>query len=199
MKLMIISGSQRANSKSLLTGQYLSSLAGESGFTDSEVLDLHALNLPLWNEDFWQKGSHSQAVWQPVKQALKEADAFIFITPEWHGMATPALKNFLLLTTDQEMAHKPALLASVSASVNGVYPISELRMTGSKNNHVCFLPDHLIFRDIDTLLDESLNCHDARFDQRVRYTMTLLSAYAQALGPVHHDMLEEGAAFRYGM
>ncbi|SHO59019.1 NADPH-dependent FMN reductase [Vibrio quintilis] len=199
MKLMIISGSQRAHSKSLLTAQYLSSLAAESGFKDSSVLDLHALNLPLWNEDFWQKDSESWSCWQPVKAALKEADAFILITPEWHGMATPALKNFLLLTTDQEMAHKPALLASVSASVNGVYPISELRMTGSKNNHVCFLPDHLIFRDIETLLDDELNCHDARFDERARYTMKLLSAYAQALAPVHEGMPEEGAAFRYGM
>ncbi|MCV5978616.1 NAD(P)H-dependent oxidoreductase, partial [Escherichia coli] len=79
------------------------------------------------------------------------------MTPEWHGMATPALKNFLLLTTANELAHKPALLVSVSVSINGVYPISELRMTGSKNNHVCFLPDHLIVRKSDKLIDQDAN------------------------------------------
>lgn len=127
------------------------------------------------------------------------SDAFIFITPEWHGMATPALKNFLLLTTADELSHKPVLLSSVSASINGVYPISELRMTGNKNNHACFLPDHLIFRNVDSLMQDDNKINEEGFQQRCEYTLQLLAAYAQALAPVHNGMLELGKPYRYGM
>ncbi|USD34986.1 MULTISPECIES: NADPH-dependent FMN reductase [Vibrio] len=197
MKLTIVSGSQRADSQSLQVAHYLSTLAN-SEFAEIDILDLHQLNLPLWNEGVWS-GSEEWAPWRELAQQLRSSDAFIFITPEWHGMATPALKNFLMLSTAQEMAHKPALAVSVSASVNGVYPISELRLTGSKNNHVCFLPDHLIFRNVESLLNKDGSVNDESFQMRSEYTIKLLSAYAHALKPIHRDMLEAGKPFLYGM
>ncbi|PAR33713.1 NADPH-dependent oxidoreductase, partial [Vibrio metoecus] len=168
MKLTIVSGSQRAHSQSLNVANYLKSLA-ETHFEQIDILDLHALDLPFWNEGVWQNSEQWQP-WRNVAQGLKQSDAFVFITPEWHGMATPALKNFLLLTTDDELAHKPALLVSVSASINGVYPISELRMTGNKNNHVCFLPDHLIFRDCEPLITADHQLTDPQMQARSEYT-----------------------------
>lgn len=197
MKLTIISGSQRAQSQSLRVARYLEQTA-DSHFDDVSIVDLHELDLPFWNEGVWN-GSEEWKQWDPVAELLKSSDAFIFITPEWHGMATPALKNFLLLATDEEMAHKPALLVSVSASLNGVYPISELRMTGSKNNHVCILPDHLIFRNVETLFADNLQLTDEHFQQRCEYTMQLLSSYSRALAPVHQDMTSLGKPHRYGM
>ncbi|EJK2115500.1 NADPH-dependent oxidoreductase [Vibrio navarrensis] len=197
MNITIVSGSQRANSQSTNVAHYLQTLA-QKHFTQVNVLDLHQLNLPFWNEGVWQ-GSEEWQVWSPIAQMLMQSDAFIFITPEWHGMATPALKNFLMLATDDELAHKPALLVSVSASVNGVYPISELRMTGNKNNHVCFLPDHLIFRQCDSLFNQEHRCADEQLHARSEYTISLLAAYANALAPVHRDMVQAGKTFRYGM
>ncbi|MDW1822989.1 NAD(P)H-dependent oxidoreductase [Vibrio sp. Vb1018] len=197
MKLTIVSGSQRANSQSLNVARFLKQ-HGLQEFDQVEILDLHELNLPFWNEGVWQ-GIQEWDVWTPIAQKLQESNAFVFITPEWHGMATPALKNFLLLTTANELAHKPALLVSVSVSINGVYPISELRMTGSKNNHVCFLPDHLIVRNSDKLIDQDANSDDSDFVARTQYTLKLLSCYASALAPVHQDMLPLGKPFTYGM
>ncbi|EJN6827934.1 NADPH-dependent FMN reductase [Vibrio cidicii] len=197
MNITIVSGSQRANSQSANVAHYLQTLA-QKHFNQVNVLDLHQLNLPFWNEGVWQ-GSEEWQVWSPIAQMLMQSDAFIFITPEWHGMATPALKNFLMLATDDELAHKPALLVSVSASVNGVYPISELRMTGNKNNHVCFLPDHLIFRQCDSLFHQEHRCADEQLHARSEYTISLLAAYANALAPVHRDMVQAGKNFRYGM
>ena len=197
MKITIVSGSQRANSQSLSVAHYLKLLSSEH-FDTANILDLHQLNLPFWNEGVWQQTEEWQQ-WTPISEMLKQSDAVILITPEWHGMATPALKNFLLLTTDEELAHKPALLVSVSASVNGVYPISELRMTGNKNNHACFLPDHLIFRNVEELLTTDHQCTDQTMHQRNQYTMALLASYAQALAPVHRDMVSVGKVFRYGM
>jgi NAD(P)H-dependent FMN reductase len=197
MNITIVSGSQRENSQSLNVANYLKNLS-TSHFDTVTVLDLHQLNLPFWNEGVWQ-GSEEWEQWKPVAEILKQSDAFIFITPEWHGMATPALKNFLMLTTDDELAHKAALLVSVSASINGVYPISELRTTGNKNNHVCFLPDHLIFRNSEGSLLETNNTVDEHMHARSKYTIDLLAAYASALVPVHRDMVNTGKPFRYGM
>jgi len=197
MNITIVSGSQRSQSQSLTVAHYLESIA-QAHFEKTDVIDLHELNLPLWNEGVWQK-TEEWDQWTPIAESLKQSDAFIFITPEWHGMATPALKNFLMLTTDNELAHKPVLLVSVSASINGVYPISELRLSGSKNNHACFLPDHLIFRNIEGLISKDFQCEDADLHQRSQYTLDLLANYARALAPVHRDMLEAGKPFRYGM
>lgn len=197
MKLTIISGSQRADSQSLKAAHYLSTLA-EADFTNIDILDLHQLNLPLWNEGVWT-GSEEWVPWRKIATQLQDSDAFVFITPEWHGMATPALKNFLMLSTAKEMAHKPALAVSISASVNGVYPISELRLTGSKNNHVCLIPDHLIFRNVESLFNPDGSVNDVNFHSRSEYTMKLLSAYAHALKPIHRDMVEAGKPFQYGM
>lgn len=197
MKITIVSGSQRSNSQSLSVAHYLTSLCSTS-FDTVNILDLHELNLPFWNEGVWQNTEEWQQ-WTPIANLLKQSDAVVLITPEWHGMATPVLKNFLLLTTDEELAHKPVLLVSVSASVNGVYPISELRMTGNKNNHACFLPDHLIFRNVEQLLTTNHQCTDSQMHQRSQYTIDLLASYAQALAPVHRDMVTTGKPFRYGM
>ncbi|MDC5818787.1 NADPH-dependent FMN reductase [Vibrio europaeus] len=197
MNLTIVSGSQRDNSQSLNVARFLESLS-EKHFESINILDLHQLNLPFWNEGVWQQSEEWQQ-WSPIAEMLRQSDAVILISPEWHGMATPAIKNFLLLTTDEELAHKPVLLVSVSASVNGVYPISELRMTGSKNNHACFLPDHLMFRNIETQMTQDHQLHDDEMHQRSQYTLSLLAHYAQALAPIHRDMVTIGKPFRYGM
>nr|WP_086938576.1 NAD(P)H-dependent oxidoreductase [Thaumasiovibrio occultus] len=197
MRLTIVAGSQREHSQSVQVAHYLQRQAADQ-FTHIDVLDLATLNIPLWNEGVWQ-GAQEWQFWTPIASQLQQSDAVILITPEWHGMATPALKNFLLLTTDDELAHKPALLVSVSASVNGVYPISELRMTGSKNNHMCILPDHLIFRNVQDSWTETGELTDKAMTERVGFTLTLLEAYAKALGPVHRDMVALGKPFRYGM
>lgn len=197
MKLTIVSGSQRSSSQSLCVAHYLKTVASEY-FSEIQIMDLFEINLPLWNEGVWQN-SDEWKPWQAIATQLESSDAFIFITPEWHGMATPALKNFLLLTTAKELSHKPALLSSVSASINGVYPISELRMTGNKNNHVCFLPDHLVFRNVETLLVDNQIMNDSDFQQRCEYTLQLLAAYAAALAPVHKTMLPLGKPHTYGM
>jgi len=197
MNITIVSGSQRENSQSLNVANYLQILSTHH-FEKAIVLDLHQLNLPFWNEGVW-KGTEEWQQWKSISNTLKQSDAFIFITPEWHGMATPALKNFLMLTTDDELAHKATLLVSVSSSINGVYPISELRMTGNKNNHVCFLPDHLIFRNNEGNLTAEDQAIDQQMHARCKYTMRLLASYANALAPVHRDMVSAGKAFRYGM
>ncbi|NNN69590.1 NADPH-dependent FMN reductase [Vibrio sp. 3-2(1)] len=198
MKLSIISGSHRSNSYSLKAATYLQRLARLEEFQETQIMDLSVLDFPLWNEGVWN-GSEQWNDWRAIAQELQQSDAIVLVTPEWHGMVTPALKNFLLLCSNQELGHKPVLLVSVSASVNGVYPISELRMTGSKNNHACFIPEHLIFRHCESLLLSDQAVSDEQFDSRAKYTMKSLTAYAKALGVVRATLQEDMQQFPFGM
>ncbi|MDC9596291.1 NADPH-dependent FMN reductase [Xenorhabdus anantnagensis] len=198
MNLTIISGSQRPDSRSQRVACYLQKLSSEHGFTDIELLDLSNIELPL-HDGFTTDISAESHPWQAIARYLRKSEAFIFVTPEWHGMATPALKNFLLHCSITELGHKPTLLASVSGGINGVYPLCELRMTGFKNNHVCFLPDHLIFRQGENLISKDLVCNDEAFESRVNYTLKLLKSYAKALKQVREDIGEESENYLYGM
>ncbi|MDX7998491.1 NAD(P)H-dependent oxidoreductase [Xenorhabdus sp. Reich] len=198
MKLTIISGSQRPDSNSQRVACYLKKLSNEHGFTDIQILDLSNVELPL-HDGYTTDISAESHPWQAIARDLKESEAFIFVTPEWHGMATPALKNFLLHCSLAELGHKPALLSSVSSGINGVYPLCELRMTGFKNNHVCFLPDHLIFRQGGNLISSDLVCNEEAFEGRANYTLKLLKSYATALKLVRDDVSEESKNYQYGM
>ena len=81
----------------------------------------------------------------PISNKLASSDAFIVISPEWHGMAPAGLKNFFLMWGKGELAHKPALIITVSSGDGGSYPVAELRMSSYKNNRICFLPELPIF------------------------------------------------------
>lgn len=197
MKLTIVSGSNRQDSNSLKAAKYLSVVAKAQQFSEVEIIDLSKVATAFWNEAAWANADE----WAPMRELtakLANSDAFIFISPEWHGMATPMIKNFLMFCGQNEVGHKPVLLASVSAGLGGTYPISELRMTGSKNNHVCFIPDHLIFRNANDLFKTEGQITDEALHGRADHVVKSLSLYAKALAPVRDQLLDGMAKYPFG-
>lgn len=198
MKLTIVSASMRPDSVSARCAAFLTSVAETAGFDVDPVIDLGKDPLPLWDPELTTGAPH-WANWLEIRQTLQQTDAIILISPEWHGMATPALKNFLLLCSQKELGHKAGLPVAVSAADNGVYPISEMRITGTKNNHLCLIPEQLIFRKVSDLIDEENNCTDEHFLQRCEYTLALLHKYAEALQSVRSDERFPSSTFVFGM
>lgn len=198
MKLMIVTASMRPDSASLRCATFLGNVATKAGFEEPYLLDLGTNPLPLWDTEA-AKGAEQWLAWDAIRSQLRQVDAVILVTPEWHGMATPAMKNFLLLCSQKELGHKAGLPVAVSAADNGVYPISELRMTGTKNNHLCLIPEQLIFRKVDTLIDEQGNCTQVDFEERCDYTLALLHKYAEALSMVREDERFPSKTFVFGM
>ena len=82
------------------------------------------------------------------------------------------------------MAHKPALIVTVSVSDGGAYPVAELRMSSYKNNRLCYLPEHLIIRKVASVFNEDEEKNDARsqpyYEDRLTYALNLLGEYASA-------------------
>ena len=84
-----------------------------------------------------------------------------------------------------ELGHKPALITAVSAGDGGAYPVAELRMSSYKNNRLCYIPDHLIVRHVEKILNDDASDNDARSDayyrERIEWTLNLLIGYTEAL------------------
>ena len=179
MNLLVISGSQRTDSQSAKVANYLSAEA--KGYQEVSHLELCRYNLPFWDGEEKSKTVEGSP-WTLISHKVRKADALVLITPEWGGMATPILKNFLLMCDKQETAHKPALLVSVVNGISGAYPIAELRMNALKNNKIVATPDHLIIRNVEQLLNAEIGSQrDADIRDRIDYSLHMLHQYSQAL------------------
>ena len=200
MKFFLLSGSHRSNSQSLKVTQHLAQTLEKLGHS-THTYSLERNPLPLWDEGVWSNQSPWIEKWTPVASELALCDGLVIVSPEWGGMASPGVKNFLLLLSSSDVKHKPATLVSVSGSRNGAYPIAELKMTASKNNYLCFTPEHLIVRDVEQVLNgEEANSED---DQYIRtrsvYAMKVLVEYAKALASVRQSGVIDSKNFPFGM
>lgn len=204
MKIMLISGSHRVNSQSDKVAQYIAqSLLANGQANETEVFSLAGNPLPLWDEGIWSGEEKWQTLLNPISAKLAASDGFVIIAPEWHGQVPAGLKNFFLLWGNSELAHKPALIVAVSSSDGGAYPVAELRMSSYKNNRICYIPEQLIVRNVESVLnaDTSKNnpSADHYFRERIIYAGGILSAYAKALRTVRESGVTQTDVFRFGM
>ena len=153
------------------------------------MIELTGNPLPLWDEAMFQPGSDLQKQWQPYSDRLQKADGLVVVSPEWHGMVPAGLKNFFLYCGLKEVGHKPALIATDSASRNGAYPVAELRMSSYKNNRLCYIPEQLIVRDVGTDFNDGApaNAEDGFLRDRADFALRILLDYAKALGAVRQN------------
>ena len=206
MKLVIISASQRKESQSAKVAKYIAETAIE--YKDIVHFELYKYHLPLWDGEQASKVSNTND-WNIINKDLHNADALILITPEWGGMASPLLKNFLLMCSSQETAHKPVLITSVSSGISGAYPIAELRMNAFKNNKLIAIPEHLIIRQVEEILNttndykDSISTHDQLTRQRIDYSLYSLKNYSTALKGLREKLItqphQHEEKFSYGM
>jgi NAD(P)H-dependent FMN reductase len=187
MKVGIISGSHRINSQSIRIATWIEKRLAALALTQRVyTLELATANLPLWDEGMWNGDEKWKSIWGKHSQELISCDAFVFVAPEYGGMVPPALKNIFLLCSNQELAHKPALIVGVSAGRSGSYPIVELRTSSYKNTRVCYLPDHMIIRDAEKMFvsEETQDQFEIAARARLDYFLKVLKEYAKALASV---------------
>ena len=201
MRFTIISGSHRADSQSARVGDFLEKTLKEIDKNHTCYrFDLAGNPLPLWDPGVWSNEPAWKEKWGPVAKELQDSDAIILIAPEWGGMVPSGLKNFLLLCSPNEVGHKPGLIVGVSASMNGAYPISELRMSGYKNNRLSFIPEHLIVRNVAKNFDgEAQTDEDKYLRKRAVYALRVLEQYAIALKGVRGSGVIDHKSFANGM
>jgi NAD(P)H-dependent FMN reductase len=184
MKIGIISGSHRNPSQSEKVARYMQQQLDAKGL-DTWLYLLADNPLPLWDQSVWDDDDAWIDLLSPIKQALQDCDGFIVISPEWHGQVPAGLKNFFLLFSRFELGHKPALITAVSSGDGGTYPVAELRMSSYMNNRLCYIPEHLILRHVESILNDdpaqNNESSDRYFRERIDWALDLLGGYAKAL------------------
>lgn len=203
MKISIISGSHRKHGQSLKVARYVQQLLDKGLSDESWLLSLAGNPLPLWDEGVWDGDPEWEARLNPMRKHLAASDGFVIISPEYHGQAPAALKNFFLLFGKAQLGHKPALIISVSSGRGGSYPVAELRMSSYKNSRIVYIPDHVIVRDVENVLNEDAKDNDAPSDsyyrERIQWSLGILREYAQALKAVRASGVTDHDAFKTGM
>ncbi|PUZ24745.1 hypothetical protein DCC81_10410 [Chitinophaga parva] len=118
MTIAIVSGSTRtgrlSHNVSLVLAARLQLLTGQVPV----MIDLAEYKIPLF-EEVLQRQAEPCPDLQKVSTLLREADAMIFVSPEYNGSYTPALKNIVDSLGKREFARKVIGVVSVSSGILG--------------------------------------------------------------------------------
>ncbi|WP_029134916.1 NADPH-dependent FMN reductase [Sedimenticola selenatireducens] len=204
MKITIISGSHRNPSQSMKVARHIRQVLQDSDYCDAaEIFSLAGNPLPLWDQRIWEDDPEWEEILQPMRSLFGSSDAFVVVSPEWHGQVPAGLKNLFLLCSKNEVGHKPALIVTVSSGDGGAYPVAELRMSSYKNNRICYIPEQIIVRHVEGILNEDPADNntdaDAYFRERIAWALTLLDHYALALKPIRASGITQHKKFSNGM
>jgi NAD(P)H-dependent FMN reductase len=203
MKISIISGSHRNPSQSEKVARHVeNTIKRQHPETETWLFTLADNPLPLWDQSLWEKNPEWDARLAPLKRELAASDGFVIVSPEWHGQVPAGLKNFFLLFSRFELGHKPALIVTVSSGDGGAYPVAELRMSSYKNNRICYIPEQVVVRHVEKVLNDNAADNipeaDGYFRERIEWALDMLQAYAVALKSmrettlIHHDSFGNG-------
>ena len=99
------------------------------------------------------------------------------------------------------MAHKPVLLVTVSAGMGGAYPISELRASGYKNTYISYLPEHIIVRHAEKMLNDGppADENETRMRERIDHMLKLLKVYGKAYKGIRENTEVDVLQYPSGM
>ncbi|MFV2059874.1 MAG: NADPH-dependent FMN reductase [Gammaproteobacteria bacterium] len=203
MKISIISGSHRDPSQSMKVAKVIEMMLLNGICDEVNIVSLANNPIPLWDSGVWDGEERWQTLLTPYREQLSSSDGFVVISPEWHGQVPAGLKNFFLLFSKNELGHKPALIVTVSSGDGGSYPVAELRMSSYKNNRLCYIPEHVIIRNVEQVLNESVSDNneesDSYYRERLTWALKILSEYARALNQVRASNVTQTEKFGNGM
>lgn len=173
MKLKIIIASTRPGRKGPILGTWITDLARKHGAYDVEVLDLAEIKLPFMDEPNHPRfGKYEHAHTKAWSKTISDADAFIFVTPEYNYGYPATLKNALdyLFT---EWTYKPVGFVSYGGVAAGTRAVQMLKqvVTAQKmmpvaesvnvpfftrfiNDADVFVPDEGLEKSAIAMLDE---------------------------------------------
>ncbi len=153
-RLNIIVGSTRPGRVGPVFAKWLGSHAQEHGKFEPVVTDIAAFDLPVLDEPHHPRlQKYEKAHTKAWAKTIDEADAFVFVTPEYNYFAPPALVNAIDYLA-KEWNYKPAGLFSYGGVSGGLRAAQSLKqlLTTVK---VMPLPEAVALPMFSTHIDEN--------------------------------------------
>ncbi|AUX44583.1 FMN reductase [Sorangium cellulosum] len=153
MKIAIVLGSVRAGRQSHKVAYYLEKKLRERGVA-ADLIDLAEDPLPVLDE---RAGRHPQvqAKVESLSARLHAADALLFVTPEYHGSFSGALKNALDYFWEEFNKKPIGVVAASAGKMGGINASTQLQ-------HVVLslgafaLPTKLLVPEVQGVFDDAL-------------------------------------------
>ena len=117
MNILIISGSVRTGRRSHDVAVELQQRFKKHGLSSTHIIDLAAYNLPVLEEQYGESENKIKGL-DDIQEKLDQADAMVFLSPEYHGSYSGALKNALDYFST-EFRRKPIGVVAVGAGRMG--------------------------------------------------------------------------------
>ncbi len=113
MKVLIISSSTRKGRTSHRVAVHLNNRLNSTDGVEARILDLAEKKLPMF-EEVYVRDENPTDIAKEVAGMLNWADAMIFLTPEYNGSYSPALKNLVDYYNKAEFIKKAIGIVTVS-------------------------------------------------------------------------------------
>lgn len=164
MHIEIISGSTRKNSLTVRAAYLLKNWFQQNTIHQIGIIDCREFDLP-WMERVFNSLDNTPDEWKPLFQRIFKADAFIFVTPEYNGSYSPALKN--LVDHFPKQLHKTLGVVTASdGGFGGLRTAQQLILLGA--GIFCVVcPQMLIIPKIDTKIDAEGKLIDLSFEKNI--------------------------------
>lgn len=118
MHITILSSSTRIDRQSHRVALALENIINEGGQHTASVLDLATYQFPIM-EEVLHRHPHPPEGLAEFAQQIRQSDAHLFVSPEYNGAYTSALKNAVDYLKESEFSRKVIGVVSVSAGMLG--------------------------------------------------------------------------------
>ncbi|WIF98817.1 MULTISPECIES: NADPH-dependent FMN reductase [Pontibacillus] len=166
MNIVVINGTPRKYGRTRIAAKHIAERM------DAHLVDLSTMNLPMFNGE---KDQGDLAEVQLLQKTAMEADAFVWLSPEYHSGMSGALKNALDFLGGDHFRHKPTLLFSVAGGgKGGINSLNQMRTIG-RGLYANVIPNQLVLDPHCFIRDEDCLTEDAT--EKVQFVLDEFQSY----------------------
>lgn len=180
LRVALVCGSLREGSCTKVALEYVANYI--ESHVDAFHLDLQLAPLPFFTE---RNKQENPLVIEFIDQ-IKNADAILIGTPEYHGSLTGVLKNALDYLSKDELKNKPIALVAVGAGQYGGIGALDAMSSIMKNLHALVIPyqaaissSHKVIQNGEVVLNEYKSRLEHVAEQLLLFTKRITSADIQ--------------------
>lgn len=166
MNIVIINGSPRKSGRTGIAARYIQRTYS------TDLIDLSEGDIPLYNGEAYQAELENVAA---LRKKVKEADAVLLLSPEYHSSMSGTLKNALDFLGSEQFHQKPVgLLAVAGGGKGGINALNSMRTVG-RGVYANVIPKQLVLDphcfdyEKDAVNEESAKLVDALYKELVMY------------------------------
>jgi NAD(P)H-dependent FMN reductase len=167
VQIVILSSSTRLNRQSHRVALALRQYIEQEGIHTADVIDLAAYHFPIMEEVLGRHPNPPDGL-SDFAQRVRGADAVLFVSPEYNGSYTAALKNAVDYLKENEFSRKVVGVVSVTTGalggIRGALAMQQLVLGIGGYT----IPQMLTVGHVAQRFDEEGNLLDPAYDKNIR-------------------------------